>query len=191
MATNNPYAAYAKYVKKTVKEEGENQDVQTEVATSSALKSVPETNTRAYMGVPPKPNATKSIPPKPAGAQAVSANNYLESKILTAPPENLTLMLYEGAIRFMNQAVIYISAKNNEKTNVAIQRAQDIFIELMSTLNQEIEMSKNLFSLYEFMNYRLVEANIEKDPEKLREVITMTKELRDTWEEAMKQYKAI
>ncbi|KJF25893.1 hypothetical protein TZ02_16640 [Clostridium aceticum] len=111
--------------------------------------------------------------------------------MLTAPPENLTLMLYEGAIRFMNQAVIYISAKNNEKTNVAIQRAQDIFIELMSTLNQEIEMSKNLFSLYEFMNYRLVEANIEKDPEKLREVITMTKELRDTWEEAMKQYKAI
>ncbi|WHH61692.1 flagellar export chaperone FliS [Petroclostridium sp. X23] len=117
---------------------------------------------------------------------ANGANQYLENAVLSASPEELTLMLYDGALKFMNQAIIHIQMKNIEKSHMTIVRAQDIFTELMSTLNMDYEMSQNLYSLYEFINNSLMQANIKKDTDLLREMITFTRELRETWAQAMK-----
>lgn len=113
--------------------------------------------------------------------------SYLEQKIMTARPEELTLMLYEGLVRFLKQGKLFLQSdkKNYEKANNSIQRAQDIIIELRATLDMEIEISNNLDSIYDFMYRRTIDANIEKSPEILDEVIGLAEDLRETWEEAM------
>lgn len=115
------------------------------------------------------------------------ANAYKNQQIMTAPPEMLTLMLYNGAIRFVTESIQGIEQGDLQKAHNANLRAQDIVKEFMSTLNMDYEISKNLFSLYEYMNYRLVQANIKKDKKHLEEVKGMLTEFRDTWMEAMKQ----
>lgn len=110
---------------------------------------------------------------------------YLEQKIMNARPEELTLMLYEGVIKFVSQAMIYNDQTLFEKSNVSNIRAQEILQELRSTLNMDVEISKNLESLYLFMMERLVDANITKSNETLNEVLDLVKDLRDTWKTAM------
>lgn len=112
-------------------------------------------------------------------------NQYVEQKILTARPEDLTLMLYDGLIKFLKQAQMFMEQKNIEKTNNAIIRAQDIVNELNITLNMDYEVSKNLRSLYTYMNDRLIDANINKDNNSIEIVLGFAKELRDTWKTAM------
>ena len=112
-------------------------------------------------------------------------NIYLEQKILAARPEQLTLMLYDGLIRFLKQGKLFLSAKDYEKTNNSLQRAQSIINELRATLDMDIFISQSLELLYEYMTRRTMEANIEKDIEILDEVIGLAEELRDTWKEAM------
>lgn len=112
-------------------------------------------------------------------------DQYKEQSILTARPEELTLMLYNGIIKFANLAKIFIEAKNVEKTHHAIVRAQDIISELNITLNMDYDISKNLRSLYEFMNARLMDANIKKESSILDEVLEIAEDMRDTWKEAM------
>lgn len=114
------------------------------------------------------------------------ASGYKANEILSAKPEELTLMLYEGIIRFIKQAKIFNEEKQIEKTSNAIIRAQNIITELRSTLDMEYEISKELDPLYEFMNRRLLEANINKDNSMMDEVLGLAVELRDTWKEAMK-----
>ena len=89
---------------------------------------------------------------------------YQEQSVMTASPGELTLMLYNGCIKFINQAKLFIEQKNIEKANNAIIRAQDIIQELMVTLNMDYEISKNLAALYDYMNRRLIDANISKIP---------------------------
>ena len=119
----------------------------------------------------------------------MTANNayakYKEQSVTTATPEELTLMLYNGCIKFINLAEVFIDEKNIEKTNLNIQKAQAIIGELNLTLNMDYEIYTNLRQLYTFVNEKLLDANISKDKKPLAEAKEIVTELRDTWKEAM------
>ena len=119
----------------------------------------------------------------------MTANNayakYKEQSVNTATPEELTLMLYNGCIKFINLAEVFMDDKNIEKANLNIIKAQDIISELNITLNLDYEISDNLRLLYEFVRERLLEANLRKDKKPLFEAKEILTELRDTWKEAM------
>ncbi|SKB67275.1 flagellar protein FliS [Acetoanaerobium noterae] len=110
---------------------------------------------------------------------------YKEQSVTTATPEELTLMLYNGCIKFINLAEVYIEEKDYEKSNLNIQKAQDIIQELNITLNMDYEISQNLRQLYTFINEKLLDANIKKDKQALFDAKEIVSELRDTWKEAM------
>lgn len=117
---------------------------------------------------------------------ANTANVYKNQQIMTASPEELTLMLYNGAIRFITEGMQALDQGNLEKANTASQRAQDIVREFMCTLNMDYELSKNYFRLYDYIEYRLIQANIKKDKSQMEEAKNLLTELRDTWAQAMK-----
>ncbi|MEJ8552678.1 flagellar export chaperone FliS [Tepidibacter sp. Z1-5] len=117
------------------------------------------------------------------------ANPYAQYKnqsINTATPEELTLKLYEGCIKFINLAIIAIDEKNIEKSNANIIKAQNIINELNITLDMSYEISKNLRLLYDYLKDRLIEANLKKDKDILEEVRGFVVEFRDIWKQAMK-----
>jgi len=113
-------------------------------------------------------------------------NQYKENSVLTASPQELTLMLYNGALKFMHQGKLCIEQKNIQSANEALKRAQDIIDELNITLDMNYEISKNLRALYIYVNERLFEANVRKDTAYIDEAYDMVTELRDTWKEAMR-----
>ncbi|WP_027339040.1 flagellar export chaperone FliS [Halonatronum saccharophilum] len=121
------------------------------------------------------------------------ANNpyqkYKSTKYETASPEKLLLMLYEGGIRFAKRGKIAMEKKDIQEVNKSLQKVQQVINELMVTLNMDKggEISQNLYSLYEYINRRLIEANIKKDPLILDEVINLLTELKEGWEEASKK----
>lgn len=110
---------------------------------------------------------------------------YQQNSIFTAPPEELTLMLYDGCIKFVNKAIYACTQKNVQGTNSALQRAQAIISELDGTLNDSVDVSKNLHALYDFMNRSLIDANFKKDVQLMKEVLNLLTDLRNTWKEAM------
>ncbi len=113
-------------------------------------------------------------------------NQYKQNSINTATPEELTLMLYNGLVKFIMQAQTGIEEKNLEKANNSIIRSQDIIREFQVTLNMKYEVAHSLALIYDYMYRRLVEANMKKDRDILEEVLGFAKELRDTWAQAMK-----
>lgn len=113
-------------------------------------------------------------------------DKYRQSSVQTATPAQLVIMLYDGAIRFVRAGMDGISKHDYEKTNLNLGKAQTIISELMSTLDHSYEVSKNLFSLYEYTNHLLIEANIRKSPEKAEEAIGYLTDLRETWLQASK-----
>jgi flagellar protein FliS len=112
--------------------------------------------------------------------------HYKENSVYTAKPEDLTLMLYNGIVKFIMKAQSAITARDFEKANEYIKRAEDIISELNFTLDMSFEISQNLRALYLFMKKRLLDANIKKDNEILNEVLELVKDLRDTWMQAIK-----
>lgn len=116
---------------------------------------------------------------------AQGLNSYANNAILTASPEELTLMLYNGAIKFCNKAIYAIEKGNIEDAHNFNIRVQDIIQEFQLTLKKEYEVSKGLELMYEYMLARLLEANMNKDASILEEVNSYLRELRDTWKEAM------
>lgn len=110
---------------------------------------------------------------------------YKENNIKTASPQELTLMLYNGALKYVGQSKIFIEQNRIENANNSIIRVQDIIDELNATLDMQYEISHNLRSLYLYIGEKLVDANISKSPTALDEVKGMITELRDTWKEAM------
>lgn len=112
---------------------------------------------------------------------------YLQQKIMSAKPQELTMMLYDGLVRFLKQGKMFLKSDHIsfEKVNNSLQRGQSIINELRSTLDMDIEISQNLDLLYDYMTRRLLDANLEKDVEILDEIIGLSEELRDTWKEAM------
>ena len=113
-------------------------------------------------------------------------NKMIEDQVMTATKEELTLMLYEGGIRFLNQAIVAVEKKDAIKANRLILRVEDIVREFQITLDHQYPISKQLDALYDYMYRRLVEANMRKDVEILNEVLGMFRDFRDTWKEAMK-----
>jgi flagellar protein FliS len=106
--------------------------------------------------------------------------------VFTASKEELTLMLYEGGIKFCNLSLMAMEKKEYIKTNELIQRVQDIVREFQITLDYKYPISHEFNNLYDYMLRRLVTANLKKDEAILREVLGMFRSLRDTWKEAMK-----
>ncbi|NLB79984.1 MAG: flagellar export chaperone FliS [Clostridiaceae bacterium] len=117
---------------------------------------------------------------------ANAQNAYKQNSIMTASPEELTLMLYNGLVKFIMIAQKAVDDKDIQKAHENIIRAEDIIIEFRSTLDMQYELSQGLAMLYEYMSDRLMEANITKDREILEEVLHLAKDLRDTWAQAMK-----
>lgn len=113
-------------------------------------------------------------------------SQYKENSILTASPEELILMLYNGLVKYILQARKAMDDKDLGKVNNYIQRAQDIVFELQASLDKKYEVSESLDLIYDYMHRRLIDANIKKDEETLLEVLELAKELRDTWSQAMK-----
>ncbi|MFC4684140.1 flagellar export chaperone FliS [Exiguobacterium sp. s149] len=111
---------------------------------------------------------------------------YQNNAVTTANPQELTLMLYDGALKFTRLAKLALEQGNPDLKNTNIQKTQAIFQELRLTLNKDIAISANLDSLYEYLWRRLVDANVKNDRTILDEVLDFTTELRDTWKEAMK-----
>lgn len=113
-------------------------------------------------------------------------DKYRQSSVQTSTPAQLVIMLYDGAIRFAKTAIEGLNKKDLEKSNLNFGKAQTIISELMSTLDYSIEVSKGLYSLYEYTNHLLVEANIHKNPAKAEEAIGYLTDLRETWIQASK-----
>jgi len=116
-------------------------------------------------------------------------NRYYQTQIMTATPEELTLMLYNGCIRFLKQTEASMNNKNFSEKSTFVSKALDILDELQVTLDMKYEISSQLLSLYEYFKERLTYASIHMNTDVLREVITMMEELRDTWQEAIKLVK--
>ncbi|WP_064093077.1 flagellar export chaperone FliS [Rossellomorea aquimaris] len=110
---------------------------------------------------------------------------YQNNSVNTASPGELTLMLYNGSLKFIHLAKKAIEDKNIELRNTNIQKIQAIIQELMVTLNTDLEISQNLMSLYDYVNHRLTEANIKNDVAILEEVEGLISEFRDTWKEVI------
>ena len=113
-------------------------------------------------------------------------NKVVDNTIMTASREDLTLMLYEGAIKFCNLSVSAIEKKETEKAHNYIIRVQDIVRELQITLDRQFEISAQFDSLYDYMYTRLVDANVSKDTEVVNEVRDLFRGFRDAWKEAIK-----
>ncbi|HHU31828.1 MAG: flagellar export chaperone FliS [Zhaonellaceae bacterium] len=110
---------------------------------------------------------------------------YQVNQVNTVSQEKLVTMLYDGALKFITQAINGIEERNLEKKNTNFIKAQKIIAELMGNLNRDVgEIADNLFLLYEFMYDKLVKANVKNDIEGAREVFDLLKDLRDTWVEA-------
>jgi len=121
------------------------------------------------------------------------ANPYekmIDNVVMTASKEELTLMLYEGALKFCNQATQAIEKKDFMRANLLLIRVQDIIREFQITLKRDNEISVYFDSMYDYMYRRLVEANYSKDNEIVAEVRDLIREFRDTWKEAMRLSKA-
>lgn len=110
---------------------------------------------------------------------------YLENKIKTATPAELTLMLFDGAIKFCNIAIMAIDEEDVSKAHTNIIKAEDIISALRSSLDHKYEVAENLDKMYDYIYSRLVDANIKKNKEIIEEVLEHLRELRDTWKEAM------
>lgn len=111
---------------------------------------------------------------------------YKNSKVLTASPAELTLMLYEGAIKFCNIAIDGCKEKDIQKAHVNITKAERIIDHLRITLDMKYPVAKDFERIYSYLSRRLTEANLAKDPEILEEVNTHLRSVRDTWKEVMR-----
>ncbi|MCE5187421.1 MAG: flagellar export chaperone FliS [Planctomycetaceae bacterium] len=108
---------------------------------------------------------------------------YQETAVLTQNRGRLIVMLYEGAIRFLKQALEELQRKDYAAKGIHIRKALDIIIELNTVLDMENggQIAQNLRSLYNFMQHHLAEANTKRDPQMIRDVITLLEELHQSW----------
>lgn len=117
-------------------------------------------------------------------------NAYLRSKVMTATPAELTLMLYEGAIKFVNKAIMSIEKDDVMGAHNNLMKTQRIIEELRASLDHKYPVAKEFDTVYEYILRRLVEANIKKDNDILEEVLEHLRTMRDTWKEVMKNANA-
>lgn len=112
---------------------------------------------------------------------------YANNRILTASPAELTLMLYEGAIKFVNIAIMGIEEGDIQKSHTNIMKAERIIEEFKITLNHKYPVAKDFENVYNYLLGRLYLANVKKDKDILEEVNGHIRSMRDTWKEVMKR----
>lgn len=110
---------------------------------------------------------------------------YNNSKIQTATPAELTLLLYEGAIKFTNIAIVAMEKNDVQKAHDNIMKTENIIEEFQATLDHKYPVAKDFDAVYSYLLKRLFDANIKKDPEILEEVLKHLRTMRDTWKEVM------
>ena len=115
---------------------------------------------------------------------------YQNNKVMTASPGELTLMLYEGMIKFTNIAIIGVEEHDIEKAHNNIIKTENIISELQSTLNYKYPVAKDFNNIYVYLKERLVQANFKKDKAILEECLEHERTLRDTWKEVMRLSKS-
>lgn len=113
-------------------------------------------------------------------------SQYNNSKILTASPAELTLMLYEGAIKFCNIAIMAIEKKDISKAHTNILKAQKIVEHFRLTLDMSYPVAEDFDRVYQYLEERLIQANVQKDADILKEVCEHLRSMRDTWKEVMR-----
>jgi flagellar secretion chaperone FliS len=118
-----------------------------------------------------------------------AANEYLKAKILTATPEQLQLMLFDGAINFCERGKLALMANNFESSYNNLSRAQKILLEMNCTLKHDVapELCKNLSALYTYCYRKLVDANIKHDVQFVDDALGVLKYQRETWMLLMQQ----
>lgn len=117
-------------------------------------------------------------------------NAYQKNAIMTASKAELTLMLYDGAIKFCNIALSGFEKKEYEKINTNLKKAQAIITEFRATLDCKYPVWEDFERVYDYIYRCLIDANIHKDEEKLQEALKYIREMRDTWKEVMRLNKA-
>ena len=105
---------------------------------------------------------------------------------MTASKAELTLMLYDGAIKFCNIAIMCIEKKDIPGANTNIKKTEAIIEEFLATLDHKYQVAKDFENVYNYLYDRLVEANLKKDREILNEVLEHLRTMRDTWKEVMR-----
>lgn len=112
-------------------------------------------------------------------------NKYVNVSINTASKERLTLMLYDGALKFANQAILALDKKDMPKLTESVKRAMDIIWELQTTLKRGTKLSDDMYALYDYTKERLVTGNTDMNRAALEDARDLIKEFRDIWKEAM------
>ncbi len=110
---------------------------------------------------------------------------YQQNSVNTATPGELTLMLYNGAIKFMKLAKKGMEEKDIELKNTNLIKAQKIVKELMVTLDTSHDVGKSMMTMYDYMNRRLIDANLKNDPAIVDEVEAHMMEFRDAWKQVI------
>ncbi len=114
---------------------------------------------------------------------------YADNKVLTASKEDLTLMLYDGAVKFAKIAFEAMQNKDVEKAHIHIIKTENIILELQMTLNRKYDIAKVFDDMYQNVYEKLVFANMKQDLEVLEQSVELLIELRDLWKDAMKEAK--
>ncbi|MEC2055493.1 flagellar export chaperone FliS [Peribacillus psychrosaccharolyticus] len=111
--------------------------------------------------------------------------SYQQNSVNTASPGDLTLMLYNGCLKFITLGKKAMETGNIQEKNNNLLKAQNIIHELMVTLNMDVAVSKDLLALYDYLNRQLIEANLKNDSAILDEVTEFVTDFRNTWKEAI------
>lgn len=110
-------------------------------------------------------------------------NAYKQNSVNTASKEQLLLMLLDGAVKYTKIARLAILDKNIERAHKELVRVQDIFLELMITMDRSSKAMDDLYQLYEYIKNELARANMKKDIKIIDEVLPLIEEIRDMWHE--------
>jgi flagellar protein FliS len=111
--------------------------------------------------------------------------SYKENSITTAGPEELVVLMYKGLEKFIKQGLLYVEQRNYERANEVLLKAQDIVNELMLSLDMDMDISHQLYMLYDFVLVSIREGNVEKECSKLQGALGIVKGLREAWEGAL------
>ncbi len=116
-----------------------------------------------------------------------AAQLYGQNRVMTSTPGELTLMLYEGAIKFCNKAIEAVENKNFQEAHNNITKVENIIVEFQATLDRKYPVSKDFDVIYDYIYRRLIEANMHKDIEVLNDVLNELRDLRDNWKIIMQR----
>jgi flagellar protein FliS len=122
-------------------------------------------------------------------AYNAAAKAYGNNRVNTATQAELTLMLYEGAVKFGNIAIEALEKKDYATVNTNIQKCRNIVVELTSTLDKKYPVANDFKQLYDYIFALLVEANMKKDMELLQRAVSELRDMRDIWKQIMSRTK--